>query len=222
MHFQTTTKQYYKKYLWRLEIYAEGGRLLDYHIYNLAEALDHRLAVTKYWHYHRSIGNTLQNANLELLGIVRDIKLEFTGRIRTRIEEPNIQFYAEDEETLKAIAERLEPKSCIVSITSPTPGTETLLTSGAIIARTPVEYRYKVIFRDGRYSTEIKQQILSYLNGLGDAVKLSQGCRAMLDKAFPSMWNVFVYTNDPAITTFLSLIHPNIISNIHELVNVGE
>jgi len=154
---------------------------------------------------------------------VQQIKVNFGDKIRMRTEEPHIQFYAEDEAMLKSIASMLENTACIESINSPKNAeAERLLMSGVIIRRGPIDYKYKVIFRDGRYTSTIKQQVLSYLDNLGDEIKLSKTSRDMLTKTYASMWGVFFYTNDPKLVTFINLIDPKLISNIHLIVNDTE
>lgn len=226
IELQDTTKQFFGKYLWRLVITAHCGRLLLSKA-SLEDALDHRKTLTahyktnysSWWNTRHNDG--IDNVDLDLLHSVQQIKTHFGSRIRTRIEEPAIQFYATDELTLKQIASMLDNQDCIRSVTGPASiAEETMLLAGSILKRAPTEYSHKVILRDGRYGSDIKMQILSYLDSLGDAVKLSKSSRDMLTKPYASMWNVFFYTNDPQITTFLSLIEPTIISNIHKLIHV--
>ena len=94
-----------------------------------------------------------------------------------------------------------------------------MLNSGAIIRKTDIGYSHKVILRDGKYSPEIKRKILNYLETLGDeTVRLPKSCYEMLAKSTSFVWNLYFYTNDPAITTFISLIEPRLVSNIHKIV----
>jgi hypothetical protein len=218
----TTAKQFHGRYLWRMTIHAEGGRLLDTKSGDLAAALQHRInlyqvgfKLNSYWRSNRN--NQLYKVDLNLLRTVQEIRSNWSGQVRVRIEEPNIQFYAEDETTLKTVALKIDA-GYIKSIMHPLPQQVELLRSGAIITRTALGYSHKVIVRDGRYSLQTKQQLLCYLDGLGDTVKLSKTARSMLEKPYESTWGVFFYTNDPAVVTFVSLIDPGLISNIHTMV----
>jgi hypothetical protein len=213
----TTVKQFHGRYLWRLAIHAEGGRLLDSKLASLEEALEHRRAMSQSGWFYRS--PNLDLVDLKLLRTVQEIKIGMSGSVRTRIEEPNIQFYAQDEATLKIIALKIDPKY-IESITYPQPEMVPLLQSGAIVTPTPWAYSHKVIVRDGRYPVETKQQLLHYLENLGDTVKLSKTSKDMLNRSYESTWGVFFYTNDPAVVTFIQLINPALISNIHAMVPV--
>jgi hypothetical protein len=224
MIFEETIKQYYGKYLWRLVISAPGVRLLESTANTLEEALLHRREINKNYNWAGSWRTKLtdDNVDLNLIKKIQEIKLKYGSVVRFRMEEPLLQVYAENEITLKLVASELGdqylPNICSVSGPSSSEAEE-ILRSGAIIRRKPTEFGYKVILKDGRYSTHTKLKILNYLDNLGDVVKLSTGCRGMLNKPYPSMWSVFFYTKDPGVTTFLTLIEPGIISNIHPLVN---
>jgi SMC interacting uncharacterized protein involved in chromosome segregation len=140
-----------------------------------------------------------------------------------RVEEPLMQIYAHNEATLKQIAAVLHDPEFIQSVTGPeNHDQEQLLKSGAIIKHTTSKYNYKVVLRDGRYSSQIKQQILNYLDNLGDIVKISRGSRDMLQLSFSNIWGVFFYTNDPNIADFIRLIEPTVVSNIHKLVTTDQ
>ena len=222
--FHDTTKQYYGKYLWRLVIHAEAGRLLVDLKHSLEEALEHRRVVSKSYNYAGSWWNNrnsnLDKVDLPLLRSVQDIKTKFENDMRMRVEEPNIQFYTEDEATLKSIADMLDSKLCIESVSGPkNAATEKLLREGVILRKGDVGYDYKVVLRDGRYGPDTKQQLLNYFDNLGDEIKLSKTCREMLTKTYPSMWGVYFYTNDPKLLTFINLIDTKLVSNIHRVIN---
>lgn len=222
VEFNSTVKQFYNQYLWRMVIDAPGGKLLYSKNPNLEEALEHRKNVEKLYNpgswYRRS--TNVEQINLNLLSAVRAVKSDFIGQCKMRIEEPNIQFYAQDELTLKKVAEQLPVTTGIKTVTGPELRTIPLLESGAIISRVPVTYTYKFIIRDGRYTAQVKQQLLNYLDGLGEDVKLSKTCRTMLGRPYPSIWSVYFYAQDDSIATFISLIGPNLISNIHRMVSL--
>jgi hypothetical protein len=220
---EPTLKQYYKQYLWKMTVYAPGGRLVQEPLSSdLATMLQYRRDSAKMYNHSGWWGlknNQLVNANLELLDIIRRIKNDSTYNVKIRVEEPSIQFYASDESELKKIATVLKPFLVVTHIYGPADDqSKELLESGVIIRKSPVEYRYKVVCRDGRYPTGTKRQILNYLDGLGDTVKVLKGARKMLNNGFDHSWNVYFYTNDISILTFINLIAPTLVSNIHELV----
>jgi hypothetical protein len=139
-----------------------------------------------------------------------------------RVEEPRIQVYANtEEELINLVLDHLQPfVKQIESIAGPANDSAAeILNSGAILRKKDTGYRYKVIFRDGRYTHEIKMSILNYLNGLDSGtVKIPQSAIDMLQKSTGFIWNLYLYTNDPSITTFLNLISPGLVLNCHELV----
>lgn len=224
---EPTSKQFYGRFVWRLVLHAVGGRLIETaKDMPIKEALDFRILkfnMSRGWRYRDGLGD-IKTANVSLLESLRDIKADFGERIRVRIEEPNVQIYSEDEQTLKDIVAKLPYTSCIEKVSGPADATqEKLLKSGAIIRTKPSEYKYKVVFRDGRYDPTTKSQILNYINSLGPGmVKITKGATKMMSNTYSYIWGVYFYTNDPSIITFISLIEPSIVSRIHELVIVDE
>jgi len=222
---EPTSKQFYGKFVWRLVLHAAGGRLIDTSKdLPIKQALEFRIlkySMSRGWRY-RNEHNDLNNASVELLESLRDIKSRYSDKIRVRIEEPNVQIYAEDEQTLKDIVSLLPCTDCIEKVSGPQDSKqEQMLKSGVIFRTKPTDYKYKVIFRDGRYDPAAKLQILNYINSVGPGMaKITPGAVEMLNNNYSYIWGVYFYTNDPSIVTFISLIEPSIISKIHELVTV--
>ena len=81
-------------------------------------------------------------------------------------------------------------------------------------------YRYKIMIRDGRIPLETKNSILNYLNGLGpEHVRIPRNLQQTLENnKHGYIWGCYFYANELSDITFLSLIAPELISNIHELV----
>jgi hypothetical protein len=219
-----TLKKYFGRYLYKIIVYAPAGRLIDEKV-SINSALEHRLAVTKNinqsgWWGHR-YNKDLDHADIELLETLRDLRRNPNG-LKLRVEEPRVQIYAETEtELLNLINNQLKPFCKYVeSIAGPADSeAEEVLNSGAIIRKTDIGYTHKVIIRDGRYTSEIKMSILRYLTNLnGDTLTISDNLIAMLTGRSGYVWNAYFYTNDPSVTMFLNLIHPNLVLNIHELV----
>ena len=220
-----TTKKYFGKYLYKIVVYCPAGRLIDSKD-PMDKALEHRRSVTKHinqsgwWgaRHHRD----LDHANVALLDVLRDIRQNRTLGVKLRVEEPRIQIYATSESDLINLADTQLKLygSNIESIAGPAnDAAAEVLNSGAIIRKKDTGFRYKVIFRDGRYTHEIKMLILNYLGSLeAGTVKVPVSAIEMLEKSTGFIWNLYIYTNDPSITTFLNLISPGIVLNCHELV----
>jgi hypothetical protein len=111
-------------------------------------------------------------------------------------------------------------KQYVRSISGPADqAAESVLNAGAIIRKENNGYRYKIILKDGRYTAEIKQNLLAYLENQGpEQVQISSSARVMLSKSTGYVWNLYFYSNDVNTITFLNLISPGIVSNYHELV----
>ena len=221
---EPTTKKYFGKYLYRVAIYCPAGRLIDNHG-DLTEALASRKEMTKhinyggYWGLRNS--KDIDKANIPLLEVVRGIRKNPAG-IKLRVEEPHIQLYANTQEELfELLSGSLNPfVDNLESVSGPAnKEAESLLNSGAIIRKKDIGYRYKIIIKDGRYTMEDKNNLLAFLSNFGpDDIRVSATGLEMLSKSTGFVWNLYLYSNDLSITTFLNLIKPGIVLNSHELV----
>ena len=134
-----------------------------------------------------------------------------------------IQFYSDSQDTLKEIAHEFtyphDYRSCVKEINGPESVEQAeILLTGAIIRRNTPDYRYKVVLRDGRYTIDIKKQVLAYLENLGDQIRITPKCQEMLASPYVHCWGVFFYTDDPDLTIMLRMIAPDLVGNIHELI----
>lgn len=220
--FEETTKQFFGKYLYRLNLSVPGGRII-YENKDYAQAVEARRDLRKFnpgGYWGRNLLN-VDDINIKLLHIVRELKDTYPN-VKMRIEEPEVQFYAETENELKILADQLTENHTtrILAVSGPaSKSVQQLLKNGVIIRKKDLGYQYKIVLRDGRCDVGTKQQILSYLEGMGtDEVKLSVGVKKMLDSKYNGFWGVWFYANDTKITTFLELIHPGCVSNIHPVV----
>jgi hypothetical protein len=219
-----TVKKYYGKYLYKIVLYCPAGRLVD-EKGNMVSALEHRKSVYKHinqsgWWGHRQ-NRDLDNADVSLLETLRAVRKNSVG-FKLRVEEPRIQIYAATEEELvNLVLDHLQPYvKHIETISGPAnQAAVEILNSGAIIRKTDNGYTHKVILRDGRYSSDVKENIIQYLDSLQvELAGIPKSCREMFSKPSGYVWNAYFYTNDPSVTTFLTLIQPGIVSNCHELV----
>ena len=221
--FKDTKKQFYGKYLWRMELHAKCAniacdddpehsvKILKFHATNRSNFGGSWR--NPYWH---SIQTGLyENVNFDLLKVIKHIKENFSN-IKVRVEESSVQYYTETESDLKQIAALLSTFDCIQAITGPRVGTEQILSSDAIIAK-KIPFKYKVLLRDGNYNLTLKEQLLNLLESQED-IKITAGLRHNLKRPYPSMWGAFFYTNDLGITTMMNLMSPGIIGKIHEVV----
>jgi hypothetical protein len=190
-------------------------------------ALEHRRTVAKninhggWW--GRRTNPDLEHADVEFLDMLREVRHDRSMGIKLRVEEPMIQIYADSDATLQTFVSThfaSNQKNYVRSISGPIDSeAEAVLNSGAIIRKENNGYQYKIILKDGRYTSEIKQNLLAYLENQGlEQVQLSSSARVMLSKSTGYVWNLYFYSNDISMITFLNLISPGIVSNYHELV----
>ena len=222
-----TTKKYYGKYLYKIIMYAPAGRIIDGKNSDLAKALEHRNYIANHIKYSWGAGSNyhrdLDKADVQFLQTLRHIKKNVAG-IKMRIEEPRVQIYAATEDELvNLVLDHLQPFRKYLETVSGPENTECaeILDSGAILRKKNIGYTHKVLIRDGRYNPESKASILNYLESLGtNLIKVPQSGLDMLTKKSEYIWNLYFYTNDPSVLTFLNLIHPGLVLNCHELVVV--
>lgn len=221
-----TVKKFYGKFLYKLVVYCPAGRLIDAKG-PMDAALEHRRVMAKNVNYGGWWGNRnhrdLENADVEFLTMLREVRHDRGLGIKLRIEEPMIQVYADSDAALQTFVNThfaANQKQYVRSISGPADqAAESVLNAGAIIRKENNGYRYKIILKDGRYTAEIKQNLLAYLENQGpEQVQISSSARVMLSKSTGYVWNLYFYSNDVNMITFLNLISPGIVSNYHELV----
>lgn len=225
-----SSKKYYGQYLYKLVVYAPAGRLLD-NKEKIEDAYQRRLTVSKnvnfggYW--GRTWNRNLNDADLDYLKLLKDIKHERSPDLKFRIEEPHIQIYGKTLMDLEhLVSNKLSSKyyPTLQSISGPKDqDCENILNSGAIIRKKDCGYRYKIICRDGNYGTDIKYNLLKYLENLDcGTVYLTPGCQRSLANHSAYIWNMYLYANDISIVSFLNLICPGLVVNYHELVTLTD
>ena len=224
IEFKQTKKQFFGRYLWRLEVHAECSDLVN-PVYKdmMAEVAKRKLRaqMRNYggsWRYDRI--DRYDTVDYVLLQTIRNMRETYKDTVKIRCEDPWVQFYAETEDELKVIAQCLSKEECILAITGPAAGTEDLLASDKIIGSKKIEHRYKIMLRDGNYNRDAKLQILDLLEAQGTEVKIPASLRHGLTRDYTGMWGTFFYANEASVTTMLNLIHPGIVGKIHEVVHL--
>jgi hypothetical protein len=222
--YEPTRKQFYNKYLYRLVINCPGGRLIHDKSGNMHHALKMRIQHHRFLNrggsWWASQNKELDNASVDQLENLQELFREFESDIKIRIEEPTIQVYSNNKDTLKILANGINDKTQLEAIQFPKNSVqEALLKEGKILTKpsSKIQYKYKVMLRDGNYGANTKIQMLNYLDNLDGDAKVSKGTRDMLQAPFKYLWGCFIYVNDPGVLTFLNIICPNIVLNIHEL-----
>lgn len=223
-----TQKIFYKQYLYKLELLAHGGQSINSK-YSVAKSLEARERSYRAINYGGSwavrMSYSLAKANVEWLEYLKAFKASVAFDCKIRTEEPRIQIYASDEQDLANFVRQLPPQYAeyVISITRPASDEQRdlLLTGKKLLKSTP-EYNYRVNFRDGKYELETKIHILNYLDSLGDLVRVPDHARRELTKKYMNTWDVYIYTKDPSITTFLQIINPRLIRTIIEIAGTED
>jgi hypothetical protein len=222
-----SSKKYYGQYFYKLVLYAPAGRLI-LQKNSIKEDLEHRINVVKninfggYWGGRSWVKNP-DEADVVFLETLKNIKHMRLGDLKFRIEEPYIQVYGKNLDSLEALVSNHIPSKYyefVQNISGPKDEkSKEILNSGAIIRKKDCGYRYKIICRDGNYGAEVKHHILNYLEKLdADSLLMTPGCRKTLENNSNYIWNLYLYVNDASIISFLNLICPGLVSNYHELV----
>lgn len=236
---ESTRKQFYSQFCYKLVIEAYGARSIVDAEPNKAIA-DHiairKSKLTLNNRYRSSWSgsgwqqqniNDLNKADPTMLEEIRSIKNGYDNRIRVRIEEPWVQIYTKDLTTLEAVTARLTYDKAnttrLMSVSVPESiEHQSLLEQGKILTRpsSKLEYSYKIVLRDGTYGTETKTRVADYFKSIGDTVKVSKSNMSMLEGHLKFIWGCFLYTDDPAVATMISLIAPGMVGKIHEIVKL--
>lgn len=216
----TTRKLFYGKFLYKAKIYAPAGKLI------LNEDPDKSLLLKKRIEHYRQYnwGGSWSHRQDEIstkadpkqLRYYHDARITFNNAIKLRVEEPHINLYCNDEQLLFYI---VQADARLMALSRPSSEhAADLIRQGGIINHTITEYGYKIYIKDSKLNLETKQQILAYLESLGDQVRVIPSCTASLSRTF-GFGGTYFYAKDPGIATMLQLISPDIISKICPLVN---
>jgi hypothetical protein len=220
---QSSVKNFYKEYYYKLEIYAPGCKSIRSD--DIARDVDTRITwVRDYkrqgsWH-NKQLFTHLKEADVGFLYSLRDLYYEYPD-VKIRTEEPKLSVYATDELMLQSIAKSISPdyRDKISSITGPeNDEIKAILNQNIILVKKPPKYRYRIWFKEKQCSFETRTQILAYLTSLGDLVRMSNHTRESLSKSYDWIWGSYFYSNDKDIATFIKLINPDIVREVSEYV----
>lgn len=219
----SSTKQFYNEYFYRLDIYAPGCKSI--------RCNDIGLDISKRQHwvrdykrqgswYNKQLYQYLKEANVGFLHSLSNLYYEYPD-VKIRTEEPKISVYATDELMIKSVAQSIDPdhKHHIQSITGPaSEEIKAILDKHTVLVKKPPKYRYRIWFKEKQFSYETRTQILAYLRSLGDLVRINDHFTESLSRPHDWIWGTYFYSNDKQVATFITLINPDIIREVSELV----
>lgn len=224
-----TRKKFFGRYLYKIKINVPAARIIiskgkasiPEELAERRRLIEYRQKFNRYWGDRDSL--SIRNASESQLAYYIDILKKFKDQIKIRVEEPDLTIYSEDKDLLFAIAQG-DLTGRITEFHRPASAeAEAALNRGEVIIKKPVDYEYKVVFKEG-YSALKGQgpQVCDYLYSLGDQVKMTKSCIKNLTSR--SYWysSIYFYCKDPSITTFLTLIAPGSIAGIYKLAILDE
>ena len=198
INIEYSRQLFFKRYLYKLEILAYGGQSIK-----TAGTISDSLRLRSKSYRLINHGGSWQARMAKEISLADDQWLEYLQNyrnslhedIKLRIEEPNIQLYSSNLSLLKDFAENLPRQflDYIVTFTGPKNNEEEkLITSGKKILKKSPKYRFKIFFRDGKYSLSTKQSVLSYLDSLEDLIVVPEHCRKEFSKNYSSTWDCYI------------------------------
>lgn len=224
----SVNRRFFNQYYYKLEIHVTGSSFLRHP----DEPIDQQIATRNRMvnvNYGGSWRRGFQSPNLEEIRLLERIKLfkaKYEDQLKFRIEEPNLQVYAEDEDILYKFAQAIcdADNSHLTTISRPkTDKILSLLKQGYTVTKKDMEYPFKVMVREGRYSKDIKEQLLKYLQGIGDdQAYLPPHFVESMSKTYESVWNIYFYVRDRSLLTMISLIHPGFVRTVEEFQQVDK
>jgi hypothetical protein len=220
---QESTKQFYNQYYFRLDIHAPGCKSIRCE--NVSYDIERRRTWVRDYRrqgswWNKQLAEYLKEADIGFLTSLKDLYYEYPD-VKIRTEEPKISVYATDELVLQSVAKSIDPdhRDKLTSITGPaSEEIKAMLDKHVILVKKPPKYKYRVWLREKQFDVGVRHQVLAYLDSLGDLVRISDHSRDNLAKEHNWIWGSNFYTNDRHVATFLTLIHPDLIREVSELV----
>lgn len=96
---------------------------------------------------------------------------------------------------------------------------EALLVENKVLVTAEPKYALKILYRGGVYSQETKSQISTYLINLpAEEAHLSISLTSKLTNGKNYLTSGYFYATDRSLIIFLTMISPNFVMKIHELI----
>jgi hypothetical protein len=220
---ESSIKQFYNQYYYRLDIHAPGCKSIKCD--NITLDLDKRQRwVRDYkrqgsW-YNKRLYEYLREADVGFLTGLKDLYYEYPD-VKIRTEEPKISIYAADELRLQSVARSIDPtyRNRLIGVIGPeSEQVKEILDKHVVLVKKPPKYRYRIWLKEKQFNFETRTQILAYLQSLGDLVRINDHTHESLSKPHDWIWGAYFYSNDKHVATFITLINPDIIREVSELV----
>ena len=220
---ESSIKQFYNQYYYRLDIHAPGCKSIKCD--NIAYDVDKRQRwVRDYkrqgsW-YNKQLFQYLKEADIGFLNSLKSLYYEYPD-VKIRTEEPKISVYATDEIMLQSVAGSIDPdhRHKLIGVIGPeNDEVKAIIDKHVVLVKKPPKYRYRIWLKEKQFNFETRTQILAYLQSLGDLVRINDHTQESLSKPHDWIWGAYFYSNDRHVATFITLINPDIIREVSELV----
>ena len=227
IQIEYTSKQFYKQYLYRLEINAPGCKSIRRD--DISQDIDLRKSYARAYNqggswWDRKIREILKSADVGFLYALKDLFYEYPD-IKIRTEEPKVSIYADSETMLQSVAKSISPdyRHYIISATGPEDEIrKKLLQNNVVLVKRKTKFQFRVFFKEKQYDQTARVQIYNYLTELGDLVHMTDHTKESLIKPHNWIWGCYFHTNDPAVADMVRLIHPDIVKEVSEMVFIEE
>lgn len=227
-----TTKKFFNKYLYKIDIYAPAGKIIiekntnkscQERFLNRVEDANERFNRLQPWAKNNGLAlmglrEIINYGSIEQLEYYKTILDTHKDTIKFRVEEPNLSIYCNDEQLLYNIAAN-DPCGRVRKIFRPkNPEAQTLLEEGLVILKKPTPYSYIIHLREGVIKNrDIILQVYNYLLALDDDVKLTNSCAKNLSGRRIYMPSTYFYSKNLECLTFLNLMAPDLVSRIFKI-----
>jgi len=164
-----------------------------------------------------------ENTRVDQIEYFRETKKEYEDLIKYRTEKDHISIYCDDEDLLYKIAAN-DPYNRIHEIHRPRDEKEKEILSRGESIVVNIKHGYKIVVRPWMHiNNETVSQIYNYLLSLEDQIQMPRGFRIFLENKdqYKMTGNLYFYTSDPGIVTFIQMICPRFITGIHKLSKVA-
>lgn len=226
IQFKKVTRSYFGKYFYKLDVIAVGAAWLRKPEVSIDAFVDYRRMQRAKnfggsW-YRRQHADPSPH-DLKVLALLKCLVAD--PAVHLRVEEPCVSIYTTTAVALQEFAKliTIANDNGHMAVMYAPESTEVLelLQKGFVVKREAVVYPFKVHMREGRYSRETRQNILTYLENLGDDAQLPNHLVDSLKREFDSMWGGYFYIKDRNVVTMLSIIAPGFVRTIEESCQVA-
>lgn len=158
---------------------------------------------------------------LILLGVKSSLSKEYTGSVKTRVENKTLNIYTNSKEILDTLSLKL--KECIVKIAKPeTSEYETFLLSSngrkILCKKLPKNtFKYRIFLRTG-IKSDTKSVLLSWSEKNSGKIQLSKTTKSWLKGERRWIQDAFLYVDDSKTLSMIGLIIPENVKKIEEFV----